>query len=100
MDAARPDSVQLGISLRDVHPVVWRRILVPGGIRLAKLHSMLQTALSWTHSHLHSFRIGDELHGMHFDDYPRDEIDEKVVTVIAAIRGQRQFAYPCAFGDS
>ena len=43
--------VQLRISLRDVHPVVWRRLLVPGSVRLAKLDLMLQAAMGWTTRH-------------------------------------------------
>ncbi|HUS60668.1 MAG TPA: plasmid pRiA4b ORF-3 family protein [Acidimicrobiales bacterium] len=92
--------IQLRISLQDVHPVVWRRLLVPGGVRLSKLHDMFQAAMGWTDSHLHSFRIGDELYGMQFDDYPEDEIDEKAVTVSEALRHHRQFVYEYDFGDS
>ncbi len=92
--------VQLRISLQDVHPVVWRRLLVPGGVRLSKLHDMFQAAMGWTDSHLHSFRIGDALYGMCFDDYPDDEIDEKSVTVTGALRDQRRFVYEYDFGDS
>lgn len=92
--------VQLRISLRDVHPVVWRRLLVPGSVRLAKLHLMFQAAMGWTDSHLHSFQVGDDLYGMQFDDYPPEEIDEKSVTVIGAVKGQRRFVYEYDFGDS
>jgi hypothetical protein len=37
--------VQLRVVLEEVHPVVWRRLLVPGGVRLPRLHQMLQVAL-------------------------------------------------------
>jgi hypothetical protein len=77
--------VQLRISLRDVHPVVWRRLLVPGSVRLAKLHLMLQAAMGWTNSHLHDFQIGGVRYGMQFDDYPDGEVDENAVTVVTAL---------------
>lgn len=56
--------------------------------------------MGWTDSHLRSFTIGDALYGMHFDDYPEDEIDEKTVTVLRAVDGHRRFTYEYDFGDS
>lgn len=92
--------VQLRIQLEETAPVVWRRLLVPGSIRLPKLHDIFQAAMGWTNSHLHSFRIGESLYGMQFDDYPDEEIDEKTVTVLQAVRGHRRFVYEYDFGDS
>jgi len=54
----------------------------------------------WTDSHLHMFRIGDAIYGSQFEDHPPDELDDKAVTVLAALRGQRRFAYEYDFGDS
>jgi hypothetical protein len=73
---------------------------VPGSIRLSKLHDFFQAAMGWTNSHLHSFTIGDQLYGMQFDDYPEEERDEKEVTVLQALEGQRRFIYEYDFGDS
>ncbi len=91
---------RLRVTLGEVVPTVWRRLLVPGSVRLAKLHGMFQAAMGWTDSHLHSFTIGAQLFGMHFDDYPEDEIDEKEVTVLRAIDEHRRFSYEYDFGDS
>lgn len=91
---------RLRITLDEVVPTVWRRLLVPGSVRLAKLHGMFQAAMGWTDSHLHSFEIGGQLYGMHFDDYSEDEIDEKKVTVLRAIGEHRRFSYEYDFGDS
>ena len=91
---------QLVVTLDEVVPTVWRKLLVPGGVRLGKLHGMLQAAMGWADSHLHSFTIGDELFGGHFDDYPDEEIDENDVTVVDAIAGHRHFSYEYDFGDS
>jgi hypothetical protein len=41
---------RLRIQLRDVDPVIWRRILVPGSIRMAKLSPILLAAMGWTNS--------------------------------------------------
>lgn len=55
--------------------------------------------MGWTNSHLHSFTIGGQLYGMHFDDYPEGEVDEKEVTVLSAIGEHRRFRYEYDFGD-
>jgi hypothetical protein len=62
--------VQLRIGLDGVAPDVWRRLLVPGSVPLAKMHEMFQAVTGWTNSHLHSFTVGNALYGMHFDDDP------------------------------
>lgn len=48
-----PQIYQIKVTLRDSKPPIWRRILVPGNITLAKLHRILQAAMGWTDSHLH-----------------------------------------------
>jgi hypothetical protein len=70
---------------------------------LAKLHQIFQifqVAMGWTDSHLHAFTVGDQRYGMHFDDYPEDEIDENDVSVLRAIGEHRHFSYEYDFGDS
>ncbi len=91
---------RLRIQLQDVEPVVWRRVLVPGSVRLAKLAEMLLAAMGWTNSHLHAFRVGDKHFGMHFEDWDENEIDEKTVTVLQALREERRFLFEYDFGDS
>ena len=50
-------NVQLRVELKQVKPLVWRRILVPEKITLAKLHVALQWAMGWTNCHLHEDQI-------------------------------------------
>ena len=88
------------ITLKEVTPTVWRRLLVPGGVRLARLHDMFQAGMGWTDSHLHMFRIGDAIYGSQIDDFPEDELDERTVTVAGVLRGRRRFLYEYDFGDS
>jgi hypothetical protein len=54
---------QIKVTLRDITPPIWRRLLVPADITLAKLHDVLQIAMGWTDSHLHEFLIGKERFG-------------------------------------
>jgi hypothetical protein len=90
---------RLRIQLADVRPVVWRRVLAPGSVRLSKLSEMLLAAMGWTNSHLHAFLVGDKRFGMNFDEFPEGEIDENGVTVLQALRDQRRFVFEYDFGD-
>ncbi len=92
--------LDLTIELLRVEPRVWRRLLVPGSVRLDKLHRMFQAAMGWEDCHLHSFEIGADRYGMQFDDYPDDELQEKDFTVVTAVGANERFTYEYDFGDS
>lgn len=92
-------TLQLLVELDDVTPTVWRRILVPTGVRMGRLHDMIQAAMGWTNSHLHAFTVGDARFGMCFDEHPDGEIDEQTVTVLQALRDHQRFTYEYDFGD-
>ncbi len=94
-----PTVLQLRVTLEEVDPPVWRRLLVSSGISLATLHDVIQAAMGWTDSHLHAFTIGKQRYGMHVDDFPDGELDEQTFTVRAAIGKQRRFRYEYDFGD-
>jgi hypothetical protein len=47
--------IRLKITLDDVAPVVMRRVTVRFGIRLDRLHSVVQAAMGWSNSHLWEF---------------------------------------------
>ena len=49
---------RLAVTLEDVEPAVLRRLDVPLGLRLDRLHFVLQAAMGWTDSHLHAFGAG------------------------------------------
>src|SRR4051794_40691261 len=61
---------------------------------------MLQAAMGWTGSHLHSFRVGDAVYGMQFDDDEDDELDEKDVSALQVAEVGHRFGYQYDFGDS
>jgi hypothetical protein len=52
---------QLKVTLRDSHPAIRRRVQVADAILLPHLHGILQLAMGWTNSHLHSFKVGKRI---------------------------------------
>ena len=76
---AQPQLLTIRLSLDHAKPPVWRRLTIPGHMRLADVHEVLQTAMGWTDSHLHRFYLGDPWGGPHFvTDYDIEEGEEGI----------------------
>jgi Plasmid pRiA4b ORF-3-like protein len=60
-----PEVYQLHAWIRQISPMIWRRLLVRSDSTLANLHDMLQIAFGWTDFHLHRFRIHGRDYGVH-----------------------------------
>lgn len=91
---------QLRIELLDVDPAIWRRILVPGSVKLHKLHAVLLWTMGWAGGHLHEFVIGHDHYGepTAFDTPPHVQRDDRV-TLAAALGAHKSFVYLYDFGD-
>jgi hypothetical protein len=96
---------QLEITLRDTRPPVWRRIQV-GDCTLDKLHEHIQTAMGWTNSHMHHFRIDGRLYGdpmllaMTFGELNYAASTTTMLSEIIPRDGRRfSFEYEYDFGD-
>ncbi|MFC0003971.1 plasmid pRiA4b ORF-3 family protein [Micromonospora siamensis] len=90
---------QLKVSLAGVRPPVWRRVLVPGGFTLDRLHRVVQYAMGWRDCHLHCFEIDGVAYGEPDPDGElalRDELDVRLDAV--AGKGSR-LHYTYDFGD-
>ena len=90
---------QLKVCLCDVTPSVWRRVLVPGGYTLDRLHRVFQHVMGWQNYHLHSFDIDGLAYGEPDPDGEldvRDELDTRLDAV--AVKGGH-FRYTYDFGD-
>lgn len=90
---------QLRITLEDVEPVVWRRVLVPGGYTLDRVHRVVQYAMGWGDYHLHVFDARGVQYGVPDPDgllEVRDELDVRLDSVAAD--GDR-LRYTYDFGD-
>jgi hypothetical protein len=93
-------AVTLRISLIEHVPTIWRRLLVPGEIKLSKLHLIFQAAMGWGNSHLHAFEIAGQQYGPPDPDGEMDDIDEETVLMADVVTEDARFFYEYDFGDS
>jgi len=90
---------QLKITLQDVEPAVWRRVLVPSDFTLYELHHVIQIAMGWEDCHLHDFTIKQERYTVPSRDDFDDSFDATRVQVADAVRPRSKFVYQYDFGD-
>lgn len=93
------------LDLHGAKPPVWRRLDLPGDLRLPEVHDVIQTAMGWTNSHLHRFRTGNDRRSPYFvtsfdveegDDGPLE--DEVRLDQLLAAKGDALW-YEYDFGD-
>ena len=97
---------QLKITLLGAKPPIWRRIQVKD-CTLDALHDHIQTAMGWTNSHLHQFRVGKQLYGdpdlmqETFEEFDFKDSTKALLSDIVPRRGNEfRFRYEYDFGDS
>ena len=97
--------LQLKVTLCQIKPPIWRRILVPDNITLGQLHDVLQIVMGWTDSHFHQFVLGREVYGVPDEDEDnfmfgtplKDENKERVSSLL--LKEKDSLTYEYDFGD-
>ena len=69
---AQSQILQFRLSVKDVKPEIWRKLLVSSDITLARLHTILQVLMGWRDNHLYAFVINEKRYS------PPSEHDEDV----------------------
>ncbi|MDR1922958.1 MAG: plasmid pRiA4b ORF-3 family protein [Planctomycetaceae bacterium] len=106
--------LQLKVSLKNIQPSIWRRIVVPDDLTLEDLHDVLQVVMGWENAHLYEFIIGSNQTGRHFsrpitnmggsfggfgfDDFGQEDVADFDLTFFT--RKGMKFRYIYDFGDS
>ena len=98
---------QLKIQIKNSHPPIWRRVVVPSGITFEELAEILNIAMGWMGCHMHCFefsRLGisvemksDELD--FFADVDDESLDEMETVIDTLLEEQNDFTYVYDFGD-
>lgn len=100
MDGRKKTVYQLKVSLRGTRPPIWRRLQVPSGATLQRLHHILQVAMGWTDSHLHQFEAGQTFYGKPDREFGLEVRDERKVRLCEVLRRPKaQMVYEYDFGD-
>ena len=106
VEAGAQRQYELLIALVDADPDIERRVVVPDQYTLADLHLVIQAAMGWTNSHLHTFTAPDgrEYGDLSLDDVGLDEIgfaDDSTVVVADVLRAPRDtLHYEYDFGNA
>lgn len=61
--------LQIKITLKDVKPPIWRRILLKDDITFYQFHRVIQTVMGWEGYHLYGFDVYGEQIGEDYDDW-------------------------------
>ena len=91
---------RLKVRLREVRPLVWRRVLVPGEMDLAELHEVVQAAMGRTNSHLHEFEAEGARYGIPDPGWGLDEVADESGVRLSQVAGEgSRLLYAYDFGD-
>jgi len=103
---------QIKVTLKNIRPPIWRRLLVPADCTMDALHCAIQTAMGWTGMHLYAFRTknrwidipdpddmgNDTAFGFGLTAQPKREDSAKMRFCKVAKPGEKM-AYEYDFGD-
>lgn len=94
---------QLKITLYGIQPEIWRRVLVPGNMKLDMLHETIQGAMGWQNNHLHEFVVNGTTYGDP-DNPPHgsfvSERGTKTKLKFLGLQPGDKFLYRYDFGDN
>jgi hypothetical protein len=91
--------LQVRITLADVtDPAVWRRVLIPAGYTLDRVHPVIQAAMGWQNYHLHEFTI-DGKYGPADPDEEYQASDETQFRLGDLVQAGDRIEYAYDFGD-
>jgi hypothetical protein len=93
---------ELRVTLDEIEPPVWRRVLVDASSTLAEVHEVIQAAFGWWDYHLHEFTIGRTRYGVPDpdDDWGLPLKDERKVPIGKVAGMGTRIGYLYDFGDS
>jgi hypothetical protein len=93
---------QLKITLDDIEPEIWRRVVVPSSLTLAELHAVIQGAMGWQDCHLHMYEIDSrryEIPGSDGLSALEESLDERAYRLEDLLAVGMEFCYAYDFGD-
>ncbi len=89
-------AVRLTVTLLDVSPPIWRRLVVPADVTLDRLSRLVPAAMGWDGGHLHEWYAA----GMTYGAPRRGVLDERAARLAGVLTGTARLAYLYDLGDS
>lgn len=92
---------QIRVTLLNIQPPIWRRLLVPSDMPLTRFHDAMQIAMGWQDCHLHQFIVGDTRYGIadpELDPAMKKEAGVKLKTLLP--KPGAKLIYEYDFGDA
>jgi hypothetical protein len=98
---SRSRTLQFRLSVKDVEPEIWRKVLIPSDTTLAKLHSILQVLMGWNDNHLYAFVINKRRYSSPTEYDGVVESENSIKTKLSSIsaKGAEFITYEYDFGD-
>ena len=91
---------RLHVWIRQISPMIWRRILVRSDSSIAQLHYTLQIAFGWSGEHLNMFHIHGQDYGVYHDGGISFSTDPDQVRLCDfKLRNNERFLYEYDFSD-
>jgi len=92
-------TLQFRLSVKDVKPEIWRRLLVSSDVTLARLHAILQVLMGWRDSHLYAFVINEKRYSSpsEHDTGKQNSVRTKLSNIFA--KEVKVIIYEYDFGD-
>ena len=98
--SAKRRVLQFRLSVKDVKPVIWRKLIVSSDVTLARLHSILQVLMGWSDSHLYAFVINEKRYSSSIedDDVRQNKLTHTKLSSVFA-KNAKLIVYEYDFGD-
>jgi Plasmid pRiA4b ORF-3-like protein len=91
---------RLHVWIRQISPMIWRRLLVRSDSTIADLHDTLQIAFGWSDAHLNLFHIHGQDYGVYHDGGTSfSTCPDEVRLSDFGFRINERFRYEYDFGD-
>jgi hypothetical protein len=81
---AKSRLLQFRLSVKNVQPEIWRKLLVSSDVTLEKLHSILQVLMGWHDRHLYAFVINEKRYSSPIED-DGTKLDNSIRTKLSSI---------------
>jgi hypothetical protein len=93
--------IQIKVTLDEIKPLIWRRLLVKSSITFYELHNIIQIAFGWENCHLFQFNMEDYFIGQPDPEFEMKIIDSKDV-IVGEVMTQigYELGYEYDFGDA